>query len=225
MRVANAAVSYTQYIQKMIWPHDLAVLYPYSDVITAGQFIGAVLVLGAITFLSVRYRRQLPWLFVGWFWFAGTLVLVIGLVQVGVQRMADRYTYLPLVGLFVILCWGTNQFVGKWRYKQTALFFAAAAPCLLLITAARIQVSYWKNSIALFERTLAVTADNYVIHNNLGFELALIGRIDEAIMHYRAALRINPEFEVAHINLGSAIFSQGEIERSLAYYQATLKQK
>lgn len=225
MRVANALVSYLKYIQKMIWPHDLAILYPYPAVITAWQICAVCAVLGCITFLSIRYRKRLPWLFVGWFWYVGTLVPVIGLVQVGVQAMADRYTYIPLVGLFVILSWGAAQLIDNWRYKKIALSVASAVLCFLLVTTARAQVSYWKNSFTLFEHTLAVTADNYVIHNNLGFELALHGRIDEAITHYRAALRINPGFEWGHINLGSALFSQGKKAESFAYYQSVLKAK
>jgi tetratricopeptide (TPR) repeat protein len=218
-------VSYVKYIQKMFWPDQLAILYPYPKVIVGWQVLAAFVVLGCITFLTVRYRRRLPYLFFGWFWYIGTLVPVIGLLQVGVQRMADRYTYLPLVGLFVILSWGTAQLIGNWRYKKIALSVASAVLCFLLVTSARAQVSYWKNSFTLFEHTLEVTADNYVIHTNLGFELALHGRTDEAIIHYRAALRINPEFELAHINLGSALFSQGKIEKSLAYYQTTLNQR
>jgi predicted TPR repeat methyltransferase len=225
MRVANAVVSYIKYIQKMLWPDHLAVLYPYPKAIVGWQVLAAFAVLGCITFLTVRYRERLPWLFFGWFWFVGTLVPVIGLVQVGVQGMADRYTYLPLVGLFVILSWGTAHLIGNWRFKKITLSVASAVLCILLVTTARAQVSYWKNSFTLFERTLEVTAENYVIHNNLGFEMALNGRMDEAIMHYRTSLRINPEFELAHINLGSALFSQGKIEKGLAYYQAILNQK
>jgi tetratricopeptide (TPR) repeat protein len=224
MRVANAVVSYLKYIQKLIWPHDLAILYPYPEVITVWQVLAGCSVLGCITFLSVRYRKRLPWLFVGWFWYVGTLVPVIGLVQVGEQAMADRYTYIPFIGLFLILTWGASFLTGKWRSKNIALSVISTVIFFALIAATRAQVSYWKNSTRLFEHALSVTNGNYVIHNNLGFELALQGRMDEAIMHYRAALRINPEFELAHINLGSALFSQGEIEKSLAYYQTTLSQ-
>ena len=225
MRVANALVSYLKYIQKMFWPDQMAVLYPYPKIIAGWQLLAAFVVLGCVTFLTIRYRKRLPWFFVGWFWYVGTLVPVIGLVQVGVQGMADRYTYLPLVGLFVIISWGTVHMIGNWRFKKLTLSVFTTALCILLITNARAQVGYWKNSFSLFEHTLEVTEGNYVIHNNLGFELALKGRMDEAIMHYRAALRINPGFELAHINLGSALFSQGEVEKSLAYYQAILNQK
>lgn len=223
MRLGNAAVSYVKYIQKMFWPDQLAVLYPYPKVVAAWQVLVAFAVLGSITFLAVRYRKRLPWLFFGWFWYVGTLVPVIGLVQVGVQSMADRYTYLPLVGLFVILSWGTAQLLSNWRYRKIALSAVSTVLCFLMVTTARAQVSYWKNSFTLFEHTLKATADNYVIHTNLGFELALHGRTDEALGHYRAALRINPEFELAHINLGSVLFSQAKIEESFTYYQAVLK--
>ena len=225
MRVANALVSYLKYIQKMLWPENLSVLYPYPRIISGWQVAVACAVLGGITFLAIRYRKHLPWLFVGWFWYVGTLVPVIGLLQVGVQAMADRYTYLPLVGLFVVLSWGTAQLIDNWRYKKIALTVASAVLCFLLVLNARMQVSYWKNSVTLFEHALEVTADNYVIHNNLGFELALQGKMDAAITHYSAALRINPEFELACINLGTALFSQGKIEKSFSYYQAILNEK
>jgi len=225
MRVANAVVSYVKYLQKLIWPHDLAILYPYPEVITAWQIFGASAVLGSITFLTIRYRKRLPWLFVGWFWYVVTLVPVIGLVQVGVQAMADRYTYIPLVGLFVILSWGTAQLMDNWRYKKITLPVASAVLCFLLVASAKAQVSYWKNSFTLFEQALRVTNGNYVIHNNLGFELALLGQKDKAIKHYNETLRINPNFEVAHINLGSVLFSQGKVEESFAYYREVLTAK
>ena len=223
MRVANAVASYVKYIQKLIWPHDLAILYPYPEVITAGQVLAGWAVLGCITFLAVRYCKRLPWLFVGWFWYVGTLVPVIGLVQVGVQAMADRYTYIPFIGLFLILTWGAPLLIGKWHYKNIALSVITTVIFFVLITTTWTQVSYWKNSIRLFEHALRVTKLNYVIHNNLGFELVLQDQKDQAIKHYKQALRINSEFEQAHVNLGSVLFSQAKIEESFAYYQAVLK--
>jgi Tfp pilus assembly protein PilF len=223
IRVANAVVSYAKYIQKLIWPHDLAILYPYPEVITAGQVLAGCAVLGCITFLAVRYCKRLPWLFVGWFWHVGTLVPVIGLVQVGVQAMADRYTYIPFIGLFLILSWGAPVLIGKWQYKNIALSVITTVIFFVMITTTWTQVSYWKNSIRLFEHALRVTKLNYVIHNNLGFELVLQDQKDQAIKHYKQALRINSEFEQAHVNLGSVLFSQAKIEESFAYYQAVLK--
>ena len=225
MRVANAVVSYVKYLQKMIWPHDLAILYPYPEVITAWQILGASAVLGSVTFLTIRYRKRLPWLFVGWFWYVGTLVPVIGLVQVGVQAMADRYTYIPLIGVFLILTWGTAALLGNWRYKKIALSVIAVVVLFVQISSAWAQVSYWKSSVRLFEQALRVTNGNYVIHNNLGFELALLGQKDKALQHYHETLRINPNFEQAHINLGSLLFSQGKVEESFAYYREVLTAK
>jgi tetratricopeptide (TPR) repeat protein len=223
MRLANAAISYVKYLQKLFWPHDLAILYPYPATLKVWEISGACALLGAITFLSIWHRKRFPWLFVGWFWYAGTLLPVIGLVQVGVQAMADRYTYIPLIGVFVILSWGTIELCNSWRYRKMALIAIAAVVFSLQISSARAQVSFWKNSIRLFEHTLRVTAGNYVIHNNLGFELASQGQKDRALKHYSEALRINPGFELAHINYGSTLFAQGKIEESFAYNQALLK--
>jgi len=225
MRVANALISYVKYLEKLIWPHDLAILYSYPDIVIAWQVFGACALLGGVTLFAVRCRKRFPWLFVGWFWYVGTLVPVIGLVQVGVQAMADRYTYIPAIGVFMILAWGIIELFANRPYKRMALSAVAAGVFLVLLTASRTQVSYWENSIRLFEHTLDVTEGNYVIHNNLGFELSLRGQKDEALEHYREALRINPDFELAHINLGSALFSQGKKAESFAYYQSVLKAK
>ncbi|MGW8300925.1 MAG: tetratricopeptide repeat protein, partial [Desulfobacterales bacterium] len=223
MRMANAVISYVKYLQKLMWPRDMAILYPYPEVIIAWHVFVAGAVLGVITFFTIRYRKRLPWLFTGWFWYLGTLVPVIGLVQVGVQAMADRYTYIPMIGIYMILSWGTVELFGNRRYKKIVLSAISAVVFLVLVTASRAQVSYWKNSIRLFEHALEVTDENYVIHNNLGFELSLQGQKDKALEHYSAALSINPNFELAYINYGSTLFAQGKREESFAYYQALLK--
>lgn len=225
MRISNALVSYIKYITKMIWPYDLGILYPYPRIVTAWQIAGAVMVLGGITFLSVRYFKRLPWFFVGWFWYIGTLVPVIGIVQAGVQSMADRYSYIPMTGIFIILSWGIAEFFRNCPYKKILLPAIAIASFFVLSIASWIQVTYWKNSICLFEHTLKVTEGNYVIHNNLGFELALQGQNDKALKHYKEALRINSNFEQAHINYASLQFSLGRITESFYYYKKLLKYK
>jgi len=225
IRLANSLTAYVKYLQKLIWPYDMAILYPYPEVIIAWQVFGACVVLGGITFFAIRYRKRLPWFFVGWFWYVGTLVPVIGLVQVGVQAIADRYTYIPMIGIFTILTWGMSELFRNRHYKKMALAVIATVVCLVLVTTSRAQVSYWKNSIRLFEHALEMTDGNYVIHNNLGFELALQGQKDKALKHYAEALRINPEFELAYINYGSTLFAQGKSEESFAYYQALLKSR
>jgi tetratricopeptide (TPR) repeat protein len=225
VRVANAFVSYLEYIQKMIWPDNLAVLYPYPGTISRWQLIAALIVLSGISFLAIRYLKQLPWLGVGWFWYLGTLVPVIGLVQVGVQALADRYTYIPLTGLFIIFAWGLTQLMAGWRHRRIAISAICAALFPILMTTAWTQASYWQNSLTLFTHALDVTSDNYVIHNNLGFELALKGQADDALKHYREALRINPDFEIAYINLGKALLLKGKLDESVRYYQALLEIK
>jgi len=209
----------------MIWPDNLAVLYPYPGAISIWQIIGVFLLLSGVTFLAIRYLKKLPWFGVGWFWYLGTLVPVIGLVQVGSQAMADRYTYVPLIGLFIILAWGVPQLMAGWRFKTKLISAILATLFPIMITISWIQARYWQNSITLFRHTLDVTSDNYVIHNNLGFELALQGRVDDAIQHYKEALRINPDFEMAYINLGKALLSQGKLDESINYYQALLAEK
>jgi tetratricopeptide (TPR) repeat protein len=200
-------------------------LYPYPDTISRWQLIAALIVLSGISFLAIRYLKQLPWLGVGWFWYLGTLVPVIGLVQVGVQALADRYTYIPLTGLFIIFAWGLTQLMAGWRHRRIAISAICAALFPILMTTAWTQASYWQNSLTLFTHALDVTSDNYVIHNNLGFELALKGHADDALKHYREALRINPDFEIAYINLGKALLLKGKLDESVRYYQALLEIK
>jgi tetratricopeptide (TPR) repeat protein len=225
VRVVNAFVSYLEYIQKMIWPDNLAVLYPYPGTFSGWQLTAALIILIGISFLAIRYLKIFPWLGVGWFWYLGTLVPVIGLVQVGVQAWADRYTYIPLIGLFIIFAWGVPQLLAGWRHRKAVISTLCAALFPILMITTWIQVSYWQNSRKLFAHTLDVTADNYVIHNNLGFELAVLGRADDALKHYREAIKINPDFEIAHINLGKALLLKGKVNESVRYYQALLEIK
>ena len=224
-RVSNALVAYVKYIGKMIWPANLAVFYPYSGSLPAWQVIGAGVLLGFITFVAIRFFRQHPWFVVGWLWFVGTLVPVIGLVQVGLQAMADRYTYIPLIGLFVIVAWGVPQLMLRWRQKTKLIASSAVALLIILSVTSGLQMRYWKNSVTLFKHALDVTNDNYIIHNNLGFTLTAQGRPNDAINHYKDALRINPDFELANINLGIALLSQGKLDQSINYYQNVLKEK
>jgi Flp pilus assembly protein TadD len=225
VRVANAFISYLKYIQKMIWPDNLAVLYPHPGAVPFWQLGTAILLLVTISFLAIRYLKQAPWLGVGWFWYLGTLVPVIGLVQAGVQAMADRYTYIPLTGLFMIIAWGVPQLMSGWRYRKIAISGVCIVLFPILMATAWIQTSYWQNSLTLFTHALDVTTDNYVIHNNLGFELAEKGRTGDALKHYREALRINPDFEIAYINLGKALLLEGKVDESIRYYQVLLKIK
>ena len=224
-RVANALVSYVKYIGKTIWPVDLAAFYPHPGSLPAWQVVGAGVLLGLITVAALRSLRQRPWFIVGWLWFVGTLVPVIGLVQIGLQAMADRYTYIPLIGLFMIVAWGVSELIGGWQHKKKLLATAAIILLMVLSVVSWRQTTYWKNSVTLFQHALAVTENNYWMHNNLGFALTAQGRLDEAIAQYENALKINPVYEPAHLNLGIALISQGKVDQCIAYYQDVLRHR
>ena len=190
-RIANASVSYIIYIGKTIWPNDLAVYYPYPGSWPLRQVLGAALLLIAVTFAAIWQAERLPYLAFGWLWFAGTLVPVIGIVQVGAQAMADRYTYIPLIGLFIVAAWGVPDLRQKWRYRKEALFTLSVLilPCLFFVTWR--QVGYWNNSIALYDHALSVTSPNDAILNNRGVAYGQSGNLRQAISDYDRAIEIN----------------------------------
>jgi protein O-mannosyl-transferase len=223
-RLANAAVAYVSYIAKACWPVDLAVLYPAYE-LAAEKVAAACLILITATVGAWLSAKRRPYLLVGWLWYLLMLVPVIGLVQVGLQSMADRYTYLPLVGLSLAVVWGVADFV-KGRYFLRAISAALAVVVLLALSAnAYRQVGYWRSSQTLFEHTLAVTRGNYIIHNNLGVTLAGQGRHEEAISHYRKALAIAPDYPDAHANLGKELLKSGKFGEALPHLVEALRLK
>jgi tetratricopeptide (TPR) repeat protein len=224
-RIGNALVSYIVYIGKMIWPYPLAVFYPHPGMLPMWQVAGAGLLLVCGSILVVRASRKYPYLLVGWLWYLGTLVPVIGLVQVGEQAMADRYTYVPLTGLFIMIAMGVSDTLKKWRYRKIALIVSAGLVLSFFITVARPQVCRWQTSTALFEHTLVVTAKSSLIHNNLGFLLEKQGKIEEAANHYTEALRIKSNYAGAHSNLGNVLAQQGKIEEASSHYTQALRIK
>jgi len=226
LRIANALVSYVKYISKMIWPQDLAVLYPYPRMVPLWQTLGALVLLIGISFFMIRSIKRTPYFIIGWLWFLGTLVPVIGLVQVGLwPAMADRFAYVPLIGLFIIVAWGAPELVAQWRRKKIWLTVSATILLSTLMVVAWKQVEYWKNSITLFEHTLKVTSNNSIAHNNLGTALQNQGRTEEAIEHYLQALRIKPDYEEAHNNLGNVLKNQGRTKEAIAHYLKALRIK
>ena len=224
-RIINALVSYVSYISKMIWPRRLAIFYPYPETFPLWKVAGAVLLLSFLTFLAIRAARKYPYLAVGWFWYIGTLVPVIGLVQAGMQAMADRFTYVPLIGLFIMITWSVTDILGGWRYRRVVLSISAGILLSILMIVTRVQVQRWQNSITLFQHSLDVTANNYLIHTNLGNALAQHGKYQEAITHVTEALRIKPGLEVAHYNLGAILARQGKIQEALTHFVAALRIK
>jgi len=221
-RLANVPVAYARYLAKTLWPDDLAFFYPHpgrwSVVVVGAATIGLV----TLTVAAFRAARRLPFIATGWLWFCGMLVPVIGLVQAGGQSIADRYTYLPLVGLFIALVWGATEVARRWSLRPAWL--AAAATLTLLACAARTarQIPHWRDSEALFRHALAVTEKNHVAHNNLGGVLLDRGETDAAVAHFRAALAIDPRFADAANNLGHALLQQGRLAEAVDHLQAAL---
>jgi Flp pilus assembly protein TadD len=223
-RFANAIVAYVGYLKQTFWPIDLAVLYPLSNQISLGKTVLAILVIVGITFAVGTQIRQRPWLAVGWLWFLGTLIPVIGLVQVGAQSMADRYTYVPLIGVFVMIAWSlpSAAFAGTNR-DRVAPLAAVAVTLTGLSLVTFVQVQVWKNTTTLCDHALMVTKDNYVALNGLGVAKANLGQIDEAISYYRRALELNPNFALTLANLGSAFLAQGKYEEAIETCEKALR--
>ena len=223
VRISNALVSYISYIVKMILPHNLAILYPHPKDFPMWQVAGACLLLVFISFMAIRAVRRHPYFAVGWLWYLGTLVPVIGLVQVGSQSMAERYTYIPLTGIFIIIAWGVSDLVARWQYKKEGLAVASAILLSILIVATWFQVGHWTNSITLFSHAIDVTENNSIAHNNLGVALKDHGKLSEATGHYYEALRINPDYVFAHNNLGNALADQGRVSEAISHYYEALR--
>ncbi|MDO9565133.1 MAG: tetratricopeptide repeat protein [Candidatus Desulfaltia sp.] len=227
VRISNALVSYISYIVKMIMPHNLAVLYPHPGMPPVWQVAGACLLLAFISFIAAKTFKRSPYFTVGWLWYLGTLVPVIGLVQVGSQSMADRYTYIPLTGIFIIIAWGVSDLAARWRYRYKKEGLAAGSAIILsiLMVTTWFQVGCWTNSITLFSHAINVTENNSVAHNNLGNALKDHGKLSEAIKHYTEALRIKPNHANAHNNLGNALADQGMISEAIKHYTEALRIK
>jgi tetratricopeptide (TPR) repeat protein len=222
-RLANALVSYLRYTGKLLWPRDLSILYPHPGLWPPWLVIAAGAFLIAVTAGVIWLRRTRPYLLVGWLWFLGTLVPVIGLVQVGVQSMADRYTYIPAIGLLIMLCWGVPELFARWPERSRELAWGAGvalAGCAMLSV---VQLGHWKNSEQLFRHAVQVTANNYLAYNNLGFFLDHAGKADEAMANYQKSLEINPNYEEAQNNMGFALAGKGRYAEAIPYYETALR--
>jgi protein O-mannosyl-transferase len=260
-RLNNAAVSYLTYIWQMFWPVRLAAFYPHpNDQVPAWQVLLAVAFLVAVTLLAVYWRKDYPYIFTGWFWYVGMLVPVIGLVQAGEQARADRYTYLPQIGLYVLILWGIKDLMaftmtGNFSSRPVAtglrpvplkslgisadgphgrgykIFCAATAAAIIISLSwrASVQASFWKDSEALWNHTLAVTGDNDAAHNNLGSLCLQRGELDSALSHFETALKIR--FRTAYYNFGSALIEnslasvlvhRGRIDEAISHYDKAI---
>ena len=221
-RVANVIISYIGYIGKMFLPINLAFFYPHPIEFPWWQTSASILIFMVFSLLAFINVRRYPWFVVGWLWYVVMLIPVIGIVQVGLQGMADRYTYLPIVGLFVIIAWGVPQGLAKWRYKKTILFSLTTALLIIMLIMTWRQVSYWEDDITLNQHALDVTHGNYVAHNNLGLVLAKQGETEQAIYHYKQALKLKPDFVFTHTNLGAALAAEGRLSEAAEHYETAL---
>ncbi|MDH4207117.1 MAG: tetratricopeptide repeat protein, partial [Desulfobacteraceae bacterium] len=226
LRIANALVSYVRYIIKMIWPQNLAVYYPYPHALPAWQVIGAFLLLVIVTFLAFRWVRLTPYFTVGWLWYIGTLFPVIGLVQAGLwPAMADRFTYVPLIGLFIVIAWGVPDFVGRWRYRKAGFIAVSTALVPIFMVMTWLQLRHWQNGVTLFTHNVRVTYNNSLAHKELGNALEQQGNLDKAILHYSKALKINPNYAEAHNNLGYILACQKHYKEAIDHYTEAIRIK
>ncbi|HYV26833.1 MAG TPA: tetratricopeptide repeat protein, partial [Candidatus Eisenbacteria bacterium] len=252
-RISNALVSYARYLGKTVWPFDLSVLYPHPGQWAANAVLGSIVLLLVITVLIVKFARARqskleassrdpseaispkesrwtrPWFLVGWLWFLGTLIPVIGIIQVGIQSMADRYTYLPLVGIFIILAWGAAEAFERFYPEGLPLpalnGFTISVAVILVACGLRTanQATYWRDSETLFRHAVLVTKNNYLAYNNLGYYLSGKDKIEEAMENYRRALEINPNYEDARNNLGFALAGLKKPAEAIVQYEMALR--
>jgi tetratricopeptide (TPR) repeat protein len=225
VRIGNAFISYGAYIVKMMVPVNLAVLYPYPESVILWQVFGALLLMMAVTVTVIWRMKQSLYLATGWFWYLGTLVPVIGIVQAGPQAMADRYTYVSLIGLFIMIAWGIAEVSQKWKYRKEALR-AASAVCILCFSILTWkQVGYWNDSLSLFNHALNVTANNYRVYNMRGTTYADLGNYQQAIEDYSRAIRIEPGYSEAYYNRGKDYAHLGNYQQAIEDYSTAVKLK
>jgi Flp pilus assembly protein TadD len=222
VRLENAVVAYAMYLWKMIWPSHLAPIYPHpGDSLAAWQVAVSVLVLLAVTGIALAYRSK-RYLLTGWLWFLGTLIPVIGLVQVGDQAMADRYAYIPLIGIFVMIAWGVADLADSLRLGVSLRLVAAICVLLAFSLATYRQLGYWSSNYDLWSHALAVTDRNFIAQDNLGGALLLLDRPDDAYAHFQVAAEINPRDPMSRSNLGAYLQEHGHLNRAIEQYKSVI---
>ncbi len=222
LRLGNAGLSYGRYLLKTIWPAHLAAIYPFPAQLPGWWVIGTTLLLAGLTMWFVRLARRQPCLIVGWLWYLGTLVPTIGLVQVGSQAMADRYMYIPSIGLFILGVWCLSDLVDAWPYKTTALAALAVFALGACGVAASRQLSYWRDDVTLFRHSMDVTGANYIAFECLGRGYEVMGREDAALACYAESVSLNPGFADAQYNLGTLLLRQGKLNEAVSHFEAAL---
>jgi Flp pilus assembly protein TadD len=228
-RIENALISYVTYIGQMFWPTGLAVFYPYRLPIETWQAVAAGACIVGVSAVAIYVWRagaqRAAYITTGWFWYLGTLVPVIGLVQVGLQSHADRYMYIPMVGLSMVVAWGAADIVRKWPQTKSAIVAAAVISGVVCLTLASAEAAYWQNSETIFRRALAITGDNWQSHYNLGHYLMKAGRVAEAVPHFQAAQRFQPNHADSNDNLAFCLLNSGRAKEAIPYYEAVVRFK
>jgi tetratricopeptide (TPR) repeat protein len=225
IRISNALVVYVRYLSQSLWPAHLAVIYPYSRHLPVAGVIGAALLLAGLSIGFIFSARRRPFLTVGWFWYLGTLVPTIGLVQVGSQSMADRYMYIPSVGLFLLIVWGAAALLDAWPYKRHALGTAGALALGACLFCTRGQLKYWQDSEHLFRHAIVAVPNNYVAYEWLGGTLETEGKSDEAFACHAEAVRLDPHYPETQYRLGTALMNRGKLDEAIEHLSVAVKNK
>jgi protein O-mannosyl-transferase len=222
-RIGNALISYCRYLGKLFWPTDLAVFYPHPGYWPMAQVLLAGGLMAGISVLLFTQRRRYPFLLVGWLWFCGTLVPVIQLVQSGEQAMADRFTYMPSLGVLILAIWGVYELTRRWRHQVMVLAVAGSAAIVLCLGLTRQQLGYWKDSETLFRHALEVTRNNPLAHKALGDALLKQGQIDEAIRQFQEAIRLQPDDADVHYDLGNSLLKKDQTDEAIHQYREVIR--
>ncbi len=222
-RLANASVSFMTYLTETFWPHNLAVFYPFPEQIPMWQVLGSALMILIISIAVIIAVKRLPYLIVGWLWYAITIMPVIGIIQINPRAMSDNYTYIPLTGLFIMIAWGVPDFLKGWTHRKEILLTLSACSILFLSIISWTQVGYWQNNITLYDHTLTVTDNNWLIYNNRGFAYNNLGNHKQAIKDYDRAIEIIPDYAMAYNNRGNAYNVLGNYRQSIEDYNKAIE--
>ena len=222
-RLSNMLISYIQYIIKFFYPIKLGIFYPYPETIPGWRIITSIMILAVVSWSVIKLMHRKPWFIVGWLWFLGTLVPVIGIVQVGIQSMADRYMYLPMIGLLTLISWGIPDLIRKWHFQKAILSLSSTFVIIISLWITHIQLTYWTDTTTLFTRALAITDNNAFAYNVVADEFARKGDDKTAETYFLAALAIKPDDVDAMKGLGQLAYLTGDYDNALHYYQNALR--